>query len=87
MSGEFEPFPDLFEKARKDGLWFHCSYQDLWFTPDQLEAEQKAGRFRWGRVNWTLRDPHERLEQAHHRRDAAQSEVNRIERLMRGGTP
>lgn len=50
----------MFERARKEGLWFHCNYQDLWFSPDELERRQKGGRFRWGPVNWKLRDPRER---------------------------
>ena len=53
----------MFAKARAEGLWFHCGYQDLWFSPDELDAANKEGRFIWGAVNWTLRDPRERLEQ------------------------
>lgn len=52
---------DMFDEARKEGLWLYCSYQDLWFSPDELEAAQAEGRFRWGRTNWTLRDPKEKL--------------------------
>lgn len=47
----------LFERARAEGLWFHCSYQDLWFTPDDLEAAHANGRFVWGAVNWKLVRP------------------------------
>jgi hypothetical protein len=47
----------MFEKARREGLWFYCNYQGLWFSPDELEAEQKRGSFVWGAVNWQLRDP------------------------------
>ncbi len=53
----------LFKKARAEGLWFRSSYQDLWFSPDELEAAQAAGRFIWGAVNWTLCDPADRLAQ------------------------
>lgn len=47
----------LFNQARREGLWFHCAYQDLWFTPDDLEAAQANGRFLWGAVNWKLVRP------------------------------
>lgn len=47
----------LFERADKEGLWFYCSYQNLWFSPEELRKEQANGRFRWGYPNWDLRDP------------------------------
>lgn len=53
----------LFEQARRDGLWFHSSYQDLWFSPDELERAQSNGFFIWGAVNWTLRAPSVRRRQ------------------------
>ena len=51
----------LIEKARREGLWLWCIYQDLWFSPDELEAENRQGRFRWGETNWKLRDPQENI--------------------------
>lgn len=57
---ELEP---LFKRARVEGLWFWTSYQDLWFSPDDLEERQREGRFIWGAVNWKLRDPMERLKE------------------------
>lgn len=54
----FNSLKPLFKKAREEGLWFHCGYQDLWFSPDELEKMQtEEGRFIWGAVNWTLRNP------------------------------
>ena len=56
---ELEP---LFKKARESGyLWFYTSYQDLWFSPDELEQAQAEGRFLWGASNWQLRNPYEKL--------------------------
>jgi phage host-nuclease inhibitor protein Gam len=52
-----ESLEPLFEQAEKEKLWFYCSYQDMWFSPRELKDMQKAGRFVWGAVNWTLRDP------------------------------
>ncbi len=53
----------LFKEADEKGLWFYCSYQDLWFSPDDLRSEQANGRFVWGAVNWRLRRPSERMDQ------------------------
>jgi len=54
---------ELFAEAERDGKWFHCTYQDLWFSPRELRKAQSEGRFRWGPVNWTLRDPQEYVAQ------------------------
>jgi hypothetical protein len=53
----------LFERARASKLWFfHGGLSGpLWFSPDELEADQKKGKFIWGASNWTLRDPAEAL--------------------------
>lgn len=58
----------LFKKAEAQGLWFYSHYQQLWFSPAKLRAEQAGGSFRWGSANWTLRDPMERVREL--RRDA-----------------
>jgi hypothetical protein len=54
---------ELFDRARSGGLWFRSAYQNLWFSPDELEQHNKDGRFRWSPVNWELRSPFERLGQ------------------------
>lgn len=68
----------LFEQARREGKWLYTSYQQLWFSPDQLEAEQRAGRFRWGACNWELRDPMEQVASAKAALEAAQARYNRV---------
>lgn len=72
---EMEP---LFDEARRNGKWFWCRYQDLWFSPDQLAAQHANGKFIWSAVNWQLRDPIERLKEAQDRASKAQNEVDRI---------
>lgn len=47
----------LIREAERTGKWLHCVYQDLWFSPAELRAENAGGHFIWGAVNWTLRDP------------------------------
>lgn len=69
-----ESLQPLFKQAKAEGLWFHCSYQDLWFSPEELEEYHREGRFLWGAVNWTLRDPRERLEALRRRSRAALDE-------------
>lgn len=54
---------ELFKQARENCLWFHSSYQNLWFSPDELQAHRANGRFRWGAENWKLRNPDERLKE------------------------
>jgi hypothetical protein len=51
----------LFTEAEQKDMWLWCGYQDLWFSPAKLRKEQAAGRFRWGAVNWKLRNPKEKL--------------------------
>jgi hypothetical protein len=68
----------LFKEARETGKWFWCPYQNLWFSPDQLEAAQSDGRFRWGAINWKLRDPRERIAEAMDRSTKARDEALRI---------
>ena len=74
----------LFTIARRDRLWFfHGGLSGpLWFSPNQLEAEQKNGKFVWGAVNWALRDPQEHLNEAVQHRKAAEAEEIRIATLI-----
>lgn len=53
----------LFETAKRKKLWFHCNYQDLWFSPQELRENHAEGRFIWGPQNWTLRNPQELINQ------------------------
>lgn len=61
----------MIEKARRNGMWLWSRYQDLWFSPDELESKQAAGRFCWGPANWSLRHPSERLKELESRCDRA----------------
>ncbi len=51
---------ELFATADQEGLMLHCAYQDMWFTSDELRADQANGKFRWGPVNWELRPASDR---------------------------
>jgi hypothetical protein len=72
----------LIAQARKEGKWLHSQYQDIWFSPDELEAANREGRFLWGAVNWRLRDPNEMVqEKAKVLKKAEQDYLNAQKRL------
>ncbi len=52
----------LFERAEREGLWFHCLYQNIWLSPAELRDYQRQGRFLWSAGNWELADPKEHIE-------------------------
>lgn len=33
----------LFEKAERQGLWFWCAYQNMWFSPRELQQKTEGG--------------------------------------------
>lgn len=57
-----EGLKPLFKIARENNLMFHCNYQDIILSPDELEEHQRNGRFCWGAVNWNLVSPKDRYE-------------------------
>lgn len=72
------PLNALIEQARAEKKWLWCYYQDLWFSPDELTAQNAEGRFRWGIVNWKLRDPVEMLQEAEQCAAKANAEVEGV---------
>ena len=72
----------LFERAEREGLWFNCSYQDLWFSPNELRELHKKSRFVWGAKNWSLRDPSERLNQLKNKERRLQHEKDEFIKKM-----
>jgi hypothetical protein len=68
----------LIGEARRRKLWLYCSYQGLWFSPDELAKENANGKFLWGPVNWQLRDPAEGLARLAQKVDDARAEMNRF---------
>lgn len=76
------PLNELINQAEREGKWLWCHYQDLWFSPAQLRDQNANGKFRWGVVNWQLRDPQERLDEAQRRVNAATQEAERIRRQI-----
>lgn len=74
----------LINHARTQGLWLWCFYQDLWFSPDELEVENDKGKFLWGAVNWRLRDPKERIQQLEQKIEQAEDELTTFKRRVKG---
>lgn len=73
---------DLLNQARQKKLWLRGRYNNLWFTPDELEREQAMGSFRWGAVNWELCNPVDRLFQLKQIVERAQSELDDFKKRM-----
>lgn len=38
----------MFREAEEKKLWFYCSYQSMWFSPQELRERHEEGRFVWG---------------------------------------
>jgi len=51
----------LCAQARAEKKWLFCSYQEIWFSPDELQEQNAKGKFLWGAKNWTLLDPYEKV--------------------------
>lgn len=84
--GDRDALDSLFVDAKRDRLWFwHSSVVGtFWFSPEELQDEQAAGRFVWSAENWRLRDPLERVfefEQA--AATLAESRNDFIRRMMK----
>lgn len=79
-----ETMDDLFARAARERKFFHCAYQNLWFSPSQLRAEQAKGYFRWGAQNWTLRDPQEHIDALRKEAGDLMTEARRFEALING---
>ena len=75
---------ELFALAERGRLWFFNVSNQLWLTPQELRGEQIAGRFRWGTINWLLRNPNERLRELHDQFTEAQREYERVKALIDG---
>lgn len=73
----------LFKEAREKKLWFFTDYQQIWFSPDELAAQHKAGKFLWGAVNWQLRNPVEALQALDLKIADAQEERDRFAARLR----
>jgi hypothetical protein len=85
MEQESVNLQPLIEKARKQNKWLHCGYQDLWFSPDELEAQNKKGKFLWGEVNWDLRNPQEHIEALQSRIAEIGKEISAFQSRIHGG--
>lgn len=73
---------ELIQKARAENKWIHCSYQDLWWTPSELENALAYGRFQWGVQNFQLKSANERLEYLGRKVQDAQEDLDRFKKRM-----
>lgn len=79
----------MFEKANKEKLWFFINSMatgPMWFSPTELDAQQKNGKFIWGPLNWQLRNPREYLTHMQEAADEAKTARDQVaERLNAAG--
>ena len=60
---ELQPgISELLRDARTQKMWLWERFHDLWFSPDELEAEMKNGLFRLGPDRFKFRDPRAEIE-------------------------
>lgn len=59
-----EMLEPLIQEAERTGMWLYhngLATGELWFSPAELRAANKEGRFLWGPVNWKLLPPSVKL--------------------------
>lgn len=75
---------NIIARAKKEKKWLFTHYQGLWFSPVDLEKANAEGRYLWGEVNWTLRDPQEHLCELRRVACVAEEEAVKFEKLLEG---
>lgn len=73
----------LLTEAEAKGHWLWQRYYDLWISPAELRNAMAEGRYRWGAVNWEIRDPQEALAALDTRIGDLQQERTRLEERLR----
>lgn len=79
MGKVYEPLVELIEQAKQEGKYLHCAYQDICFTPFELEDLNHQGRFCWGPVNWQLVTPDSLVADEQRMLRGVQKSIIRIE--------
>tara|TARA_Y100000034_G_scaffold104205_1_gene130555 strand:- start:66 stop:512 length:447 start_codon:yes stop_codon:yes gene_type:complete len=74
----------MFKKAKEDGLWFFCQYQQIWQSPAELRANHAKGAFIWGPDSWRLRDPQEGALELYEDMREAEKDYDRFVTRMQG---
>jgi hypothetical protein len=73
----------MMDKAKAKGLWFRSCYQNIWFSPTELQAEWNNGKFIWGPINWELCDPKEQLAQLDKNAKEAQTAADKLRKKLK----
>lgn len=74
---------ELIARAKREKKWLYCSYRSLWFSPDELTKENDIGHFRWGAVNWELRDPEDNLAYLRCKVQATKNDIEAFQQRMK----
>jgi hypothetical protein len=83
-----ESLRPLIGEARATGMWLYSQSLAgiLWFSPDELAAENAKGKFCWGPINWQLRHPQEYLRQLRiDHKKYMETYENQMDRLRNAG--
>ena len=52
---------DLIQEAKDESLWIRSHYQDLWFSPSELEQQRNQGHYLWGVESFEKVNPFARI--------------------------
>ena len=75
---ELEPLIRQAERERKWLVLQSFILGNQWYSPAQLRALHAKGEMIWSAVNWALRDPQERVDQAEAAVMAAKLDASRV---------
>lgn len=61
MSKPYRECQELIEQAKRERKWIYILDFDIWVTPEELEALQAEGKYRWDVGCFKIRSPEEGL--------------------------
>jgi len=70
----------MIQEAKERGLWLVSNYQQIWFSPRQLQVARAKGKFLWGPENWTLKPASDKIAQLKREQACLESEIADIMR-------
>lgn len=73
----------LILQAEREGKWLQSNYQGFWMSPKELREANAKGRFLWGPVNWSLRDPSDMVREAERQVEEAKVRLEVVKAKLR----
>jgi hypothetical protein len=75
-------FIDMIDRAKKENLFIYCSYQQIWFSPWELEEHHANRKFLWNTRMFQCIDPLVRIQQLKGDIEIAQIRLLHFENLV-----